>query len=202
MARFAILFFMSCPEPPMGISGVGSFPVWSGGSLNIFSSSLGVGNVALNRMFLLKNLRGRHGELHTQGASICPPVCLYTPYMFICPICLYTSICLDIPLYVPMLLYTSVCSRGCLHVIWGWGLPYGCAFGCPLCVQSPHISGANPTHLYTPMVPWTSVCSRGYLHVIWGINPTCWGLGGISMSVKHLVSVSTSTVLSLWVAAY
>ena len=29
-------FFMSCPEPPMGISGVGSFPVWSGGSLIIF----------------------------------------------------------------------------------------------------------------------------------------------------------------------
>ena len=29
-------FFMSCPEPPMGISGVGSFPVQSGGSLIIF----------------------------------------------------------------------------------------------------------------------------------------------------------------------
>ena len=28
---FAI--FMPCPEPPMGISSVGSFPVWSGGSL-------------------------------------------------------------------------------------------------------------------------------------------------------------------------
>ena len=40
---FVILFFMSCPEPPMGISGMGSFPVWSGGSLNYFSSSLGVG---------------------------------------------------------------------------------------------------------------------------------------------------------------
>ena len=37
------VFFMSCPEPPIGISGVGSFPVQSGGSLNIFSSSLGVG---------------------------------------------------------------------------------------------------------------------------------------------------------------
>ena len=31
------LFFMSWPEPPMGISGVGSFPVQSGGSLIIFS---------------------------------------------------------------------------------------------------------------------------------------------------------------------
>ena len=36
-------FFMSWPEPPMGIFGVHSFPVWSGGSLNISSSSLGVG---------------------------------------------------------------------------------------------------------------------------------------------------------------
>ena len=41
---FAILFFlMPCPEPPIGISGVGSFPLWSGGSLIIISSSLGVG---------------------------------------------------------------------------------------------------------------------------------------------------------------
>ena len=32
----AILFFMSCPEPPMIISGVGSFPVQSGGSLIFF----------------------------------------------------------------------------------------------------------------------------------------------------------------------
>ena len=31
-------FFMACPEPPMGMSGVGSFPVWSGGSLIIFSA--------------------------------------------------------------------------------------------------------------------------------------------------------------------
>ena len=33
---FAISFFMSCPEPPVGISGVGSFSVWSEGSLIIF----------------------------------------------------------------------------------------------------------------------------------------------------------------------
>ena len=37
------VFFMPCPELLMGISGVGSFPVWSGGSLIIISSSLGVG---------------------------------------------------------------------------------------------------------------------------------------------------------------
>ena len=33
----AILFvFMPCPEPPMGTSGVGSFPVQSGDSLIFF----------------------------------------------------------------------------------------------------------------------------------------------------------------------
>ena len=43
-------FFMSCLEPPMGISGVGSFPVWSGGSLNIFHLFM-CRNLALNRVF-------------------------------------------------------------------------------------------------------------------------------------------------------
>ena len=33
---FVILFFMSCPEPPMHISSVGSFPVQSGCSLMTF----------------------------------------------------------------------------------------------------------------------------------------------------------------------
>ena len=33
----------------MGISGVGSFLVWSGVSLNYFSSSLDIENLALNR---------------------------------------------------------------------------------------------------------------------------------------------------------
>ena len=43
-------FFMSCPEPPMGISSMGSFPVWSGGSLIIFQL-LRCRNLALNRVF-------------------------------------------------------------------------------------------------------------------------------------------------------
>ena len=37
------VFFISCSEPHMGISSVGSFPVQSGGSPIILSSSLGVG---------------------------------------------------------------------------------------------------------------------------------------------------------------
>ena len=38
------LFFILCSEPPMGISSVGSFLVWSGGSLITFSALLGVGS--------------------------------------------------------------------------------------------------------------------------------------------------------------
>ena len=40
---------MPCPEPPMGISSVGSFPVWSGGSL-IFFQLFMCRNLALNRV--------------------------------------------------------------------------------------------------------------------------------------------------------
>ena len=35
MACICHFFLMSCPEPPMGISSVGLFPVQSGGSLII-----------------------------------------------------------------------------------------------------------------------------------------------------------------------
>ena len=38
------VIFMSCPEPAMGISGVGSFPVQSGGPLINFPALLGVGS--------------------------------------------------------------------------------------------------------------------------------------------------------------
>ena len=36
-------FFMSCPEPPMDISGEGSFPVQSGDYLINYPTLLGVG---------------------------------------------------------------------------------------------------------------------------------------------------------------
>ena len=37
-------FFMSFPEPPMEISGEGSFPEWSAGFLINFPALLGVGS--------------------------------------------------------------------------------------------------------------------------------------------------------------
>ena len=42
------LFFMSCPDLPMYMSGVFSFPVQSGGSLTKGSIFSGVGKLALN----------------------------------------------------------------------------------------------------------------------------------------------------------
>ena len=80
------VLFMSCPETPMGISSVGSFPVQSGGSLIIFQLFRWM-NLALNRFFPTF-LRGRH--VLYLGMSGCPyvhkppvhpytPVHLYTP---------------------------------------------------------------------------------------------------------------------------
>ena len=44
MACICHFHFLSCPEPLMGISGVGSFPVQSGGSPVFFPAVLGVGS--------------------------------------------------------------------------------------------------------------------------------------------------------------
>ena len=57
---FVILFFMSCSEPPMGISNVGSFPVQSGDSLITFQL-FRCKNLALNRMF--SYIQGRYRGL-------------------------------------------------------------------------------------------------------------------------------------------
>ena len=48
-ALVIFFIFVSCSEPPMGTFSVGSFPMWSGGSLNNFPIPLGVGKLALNR---------------------------------------------------------------------------------------------------------------------------------------------------------
>ena len=50
MAFACHFFFMSCPEPPMDISGVGLFSVQSGGSLSIFQL-IRCRNLALHRVF-------------------------------------------------------------------------------------------------------------------------------------------------------
>ena len=73
----------------------------------------------------------------------------------------------------PMLPCASICSRGFLHVIWGYRGPSFCldtpnVFGClPMCPTPPCIC----------MLPCMSVCSRGYLHMLWGNTPYVGGLG-------------------------
>ena len=76
----------------MGISGVGSFPVWSGGSLIIFQL-LRCRNLAFNRFFLLFLVTGMllywgcldapmfvcPLYIHMPPRVQTPPICLYTP---------------------------------------------------------------------------------------------------------------------------
>ena len=71
-------FFMSCPEPPMGISSVGSFPVWR--FSNIFFQLFRCRNLALNRVFSYFLVVGMF--LYLGGA--------WTPPMFVCPLYICT----------------------------------------------------------------------------------------------------------------
>ena len=54
--HLSFCFLMSCPEPPNGISCVGSFPVWYDGPLIILPALLGIGSLALARETIKKLL--------------------------------------------------------------------------------------------------------------------------------------------------
>ena len=111
--------FMSCSEPLMGISGVGSFLVQSGGSLIIFQL-FKCRNLALNRM--LSYIRGRHGGLSALGASVCPHTSVHPQYIQTIPAQSYAPICLNTPihLYAPYSLYICLFSY-VSHMSWGLG---------------------------------------------------------------------------------
>ena len=181
---------MSCPEPPMGISGVGSFPVWSGGSL-FFPQLFRCRNLALNRMFILKNLRGQHGGVSYLGDTCmphmfpCPPYigspCTYVPHALLC-ICMFYGV--------------SACDMGMGASIWLYNWMPPMCLESPIClVLTPYfcIPPCSPVHLYV----LGSICMwyRGYTpHVgVWGASACLSGI---------LVSVCISIVLSLWAAAY
>ena len=128
MARICHFIFLPCPEPPMGLSGVGSFPVWSGGYL-IFSSSFRSWKSVLNRInyWHLSVVLGAfclvwqaYGRLF--GMSVCPHLCLYSHASIRMPIKLY--VCLDSTFW---LYVSSVCSSLCFLV---------CLHGCvaPICL--------------------------------------------------------------------
>ena len=100
------LSFMSCPEPPMDISGVGPFPVQSGGSLIIFQL-FRCRNVAFNRDVFCTLVAGMWG-LSARGHLYTPihldALCLFgcliyldTPCMSVC--CHTFTVHLYVPLY-------------------------------------------------------------------------------------------------------
>ena len=107
---FIILFLMFCPEPPMGISSVGSFTVQSGGSLIIFQL-FRCRNLALNRMF--PTLEAGMGVVSLGGiyTTICLcPLYNCTPHTSIHP-------------HTPCMSYVLCC----LYVMGAWGhlyIPY------------------------------------------------------------------------------
>ena len=97
-----LFFFMSCPELPMGISGVGLSPVQSGGPLIIFQL-LRCGNLVLNR-FYPTFLSGRH--VFKLGSIWTPPTFVHMPLGVQMP-----------PHMSPILLCESVYSQRLLHVV-------------------------------------------------------------------------------------
>ena len=143
---------MSCPEPPIGISSVVSFPVWSGGALNIFSYFFS----------------GRH-FLHL-GVSRCPSIHLDAPCIQMPPQCPHMF---KHPHMSPMLPCASACSEGYLHMIGGCG-------GTSSVWTTPLVLDASPCvhhlpHIYMPTC--MSVYCRGYCMYDGGNIPYVGGLG-------------------------
>ena len=106
-------FFMPYPEPPMGISIVGSFPVQFGGSLIIFQLSR-CRNLALNRVFLLPTFEAGMGVVSLRG---CLPHTFRHPHMFGCPLYVLTPLHICVPpmlapLYICVFLEVSACDMG------------------------------------------------------------------------------------------
>ena len=132
---------MSCPEPSISISGVGSFPVQSGGSL-IFFQFFRCRKIALNKFFPTF-LRGRH-VFYTWGVSGCP-LHSYAPHTFIYPIHLYTPRGVH-PHMFPILLCASVCSQRLLHAVGVVGSPLTCGT-LPLHLS---LNGMPPPQLHPP----------------------------------------------------
>ena len=170
---FAILFFfMSCPESPMGISSVGSFPVWSRGSLIIFQL-FRCRNLALNRIFPTF-LSGRHTFLYL-GASGCPhmfvhPIHFYNP----CPCVPHTPQCLC------MLWKASACGGGCRGPLTYWTPPLHVG-------HLPNVVDASPYVLHPHSLVGFPACDMGNTPLMLrfgGAFPHMLGFGGISTSVK------------------
>ena len=161
----------------MCISGVGSFPVQSGGSL-IYFQLFRCRKLALNRVFSYFLVVGMclylgRGWLHTpmfvHPLYVCmPPVCLYAPCMFVCPLGVYTS-----PRGPP-----CFCA---LHGFWHIACCGGVVFLFYVYRDTPPLfGGASPLITPPTLHCWFSVhCySQGY-QFLCGLSPSIEGFGGV-----------------------
>ena len=100
-----MFYFLSCPEPPLYISGVCSFPVKSGGYLKNLTVPFSVRKLALTRETFLHVVTCRHRFL-AYGVVYGGIGCLS-----VCPWCVYTSLstfgCLYISLCICQYFHTS-----------------------------------------------------------------------------------------------
>ena len=170
-------FFISCQKPPMGISSVGSFPVWSGGSPIIFQL-FRCRNLALNRFFLLFLVTGMF--LYWGGISM--------PHMVVCPIHLYAPQECRCPHMSPILLCASACSQRLLHVV-------GVVGGCSPVGHLPYMLGHLPLYgacLPICLTPSTHWLASLYICMFLGISacdmgniPLMLGVGG----VPHMLGI-------------
>ena len=153
----------------MGISGVGSFPVWSGGSL-IFFQLFRCRNLALNRVFsyiLVADMFLYLGDLDTP-IFICP-LNSYTPRVYTSPYAPHILLCLCV-------FGGFACCGGCI------GLPFvlghlltSSLFG----DASPYLHPLShwfPVHQY---VSGISVCYVGISLLLKGMGVFPHQLGGL-----------------------
>ena len=171
----------------MGISSVGSFPVWSGGSPLLFFKLFRCRNLALNRVFPTF-LRGRHVfytwrcfnvPLHSYAPHVhMPPYICMPPGVYTTPICPYTPLC------ICMLSEASACCEGCK------GTPYMLdtsvtpppVWGCLPSCYTRHSFVGFPVHRY---VSGISVCHMGIFLSLSqfscikkiGQSYVCWAVG-------------------------
>ena len=158
----------------MGISGVCSFPVWSGGLL-IFFPVPRCRNLALNRVFPTF-LSGRHVFYTVGGGCLDAPTFLHPLYIHTLPCTFVHPQGCTPPHMFP--LCASVCFQRLLHVVGGCKrlhyvlghFPYTTSvWGCSLQLHPPHLVVGFPVHQYVLEI---SICHMG-------IFPFCWAFGGV-----------------------
>ena len=157
MACICHFVFYALPRASYGYIQCGFIPsaVWR--LSNIFSSSLGVGILALNRVFSYFLVVG---IVFIPGGVWMPP-CSYTPICLYAPIHLYTHRGVHIP-YAPILFCASVCFGG-----------FACCGGCnglPFVLGHHPCLGVPPLQLHPLHSVLGSLCIgmfQGYLYVMW-----------------------------------